>query len=206
MWELFTHADYLRECAQSEIKVVVSSMSQLCLIRNSLFYDKRDKGSHGRALRIDLPDFSLAARDRLEPSPELRDVGQLDNVLESGLPITLTFWRVVGSGRLKHRNPFFDATIGVHLQILCVDELHAINLGSLTKFCQELIWHMFLSSVWHDVGKAALAQWLGTAVIKMRAELTLWEDRTASANPLHKTTRVQKLTAGHFGVPSQRYL
>ena len=109
VWPDFTGDDYLEACVQSEVIVVVMDTDVLKRITQSLFYDKRKKGSFGRALRVDVAtDPPLLAGYRLEPSPELLDVGSLDNLTEDDLPTKLTFWNF-SQGRIKHRNPLMNS-------------------------------------------------------------------------------------------------
>ena len=44
-----------------------------------LKYDKRSDGARGRAVVADVPMLRLRAGDRLEPSDELRDIGEWDD-------------------------------------------------------------------------------------------------------------------------------
>jgi hypothetical protein len=55
-----------------------------------LRYDKRSGGPKGRCLIRDLPELGLLQDDRLEPTPELWDVGALEDM---GTPCVVTFWR-----------------------------------------------------------------------------------------------------------------
>ena len=57
----------------------------------SLYYDKRQTGSRGRALRVAIPELALEAGFRLEPTPTMPDVGEaVDN--NSTADSTLVFW------------------------------------------------------------------------------------------------------------------
>ena len=98
----------------------------------------------------------------------------------------------------------FDDAIDVGPERLCVDVLHTLNLGSMQKFAQELVWVMFLSSVWCDIRNKTQDEWLDISVIALRADLDIYEGNAARANPEHKPTKVQKLTSTHFGKPSSR--
>ena len=73
-WGEFTMEYYEIACRSCELEVVVASVAMLKKILQSLFYDKRKKGAHGRALRFDVTGAALMAGDRLEPSLLLPDV------------------------------------------------------------------------------------------------------------------------------------
>ena len=205
VWPDFTGDDYLEACVQSEVIVVVMDTDVLKRITQSLFYDKRKKGSFGRALRVDVAtDPPLLAGYRLEPSPELLDVGSLDNLTEDDLPTKLTFWNF-SQGRIKHRNPLMNPAFGMTPYRLIVDSLHAIKLRVLQLFSRELAWMMFWSGVFCDVRNKTEPEWLSDSVVVLRAELSQWEHKYQAAAK-RKITQIQKLTAGHFGTLGFRTL
>ena len=65
----------------------------------------------------------------------LVDVDKSESIDPRDLPIRLTFWRKVQT-HVKHKNPLFDEALGVTPDILVVDSLHALNLGTLKRFAQ----------------------------------------------------------------------
>ena len=75
--------------------------------------------------------------------------GLIDNMGIEALPLQLTFWRK-GQARVTHRNPLFDAAIGVTPSIMGTDQLHAVNLGVVQKFPTDLVWAMFLNPLWTE--------------------------------------------------------
>ena len=155
VWEDLTMSDYEEACASCEVSVLVHTLDMLRRIRSSLFYDRRDKGAHGRALRWAIPGTRLQAGDRLEPTPNFPDTGLNDRLSIDDLPIRLRFWRIA-QVRVKHRNPLFKKQTGVTPFLIAPDQLHALNLGALQRFSQELVWIMMQSSVW--VSKQGLDQ------------------------------------------------
>ena len=84
--------DYLAACTACEIKVLVKTAAMLRNIKLSLFYDRRKKGAHGRALRFAISGTTLMVGDRLEPTLGMPDVAMVDDFDASSLPVTLTFW------------------------------------------------------------------------------------------------------------------
>ena len=138
--------DYEDACTSCEVHVLVRTLELLRRIRGSLFFDRRDKGAHGRALRFAVAGTVLQSGDRLEPTASLRDTVLIDKLTDADLPINLTFWRAVQI-RLKHRNPLFNRRTGVTPFLIAADQLHALNLGTLQRLTQYLLWSMMLSSV-----------------------------------------------------------
>ena len=49
-------------------------------------------------------------------------------------------------------------------------------------------------------------EWIDLSVSGLRAELIIWEDGQERARPLHKSTKIQKLSSANFGVPASRDL
>ena len=86
------------------MKVLVNTVELLKRIKGPLYYDRREKGSHGLALRWDISGTLLLAGDRLEPSQELTDVGRIDSLTVLALPILLTFWRCSVQTRVSNNN------------------------------------------------------------------------------------------------------
>ena len=146
-WPEFTHEDYLQACDDSEVHVLVLTMVVLKAIRRSLFFDRRMQGGHGRCLRWDVDGTVLKAGDRLEPTRTMPDTAAIETIIELGNGVWLTFWRPTQE-RVKHRNPLLDSRIGVTVASFIIDSLHALNLGTLQTFCQELAWIIMWSGVY----------------------------------------------------------
>ena len=108
--------------------------------------------------------------------------------------------------RVKHRNPIFDPDLDITLFRMIVDSLHALNLGTLKHFSQELVWIMLWCNVWVARRGKTQDEWMELATHGLRADLSKFEDQCMKDNPSHKHTTVQKLTADHFGTPAARTL
>ena len=145
-WPDFHIADYNDCCMASEVSVFVRA-ALFHSIKQALWYDRRQPGNFGRCVRWDIAGSPLIEGDRLEPSLVLVDVDKFESIDPRVLAIRLTFWRKVQT-RVKHRNPLFGEALGVTPDILVVDSLHALNLGTLKRFAQELVWQMFWNQVW----------------------------------------------------------
>ena len=130
VWPDFTMEDYLLACESCEVSVTVASLAVLRQIRAALFYDKRPKGARGRALRWDVPSAKppLQHGDRWEPTRMMPDVAIIDKLGEDDLPVYLVFWMAV-QVRVKHRNPFFNPSLGITPYLVVPDQLHAFNFG-----------------------------------------------------------------------------
>ena len=205
IWPAFTMQDYEDACAVCEQIVVVKTLELVRRIRGSLFFDRRDGGAHGRALRRPVAGTLLLAGDRLEPTPLFQDTSLIDGLTADDLPIKLTFWRVE-QVRVKHRNPLFNRTTGATPELIAPDQLHALNLGPLQRFSQELLWGMLKSSVWVARGGLDQKTFVEQACVPVRAELKAWEYSFNKAHPLHKPTIVQPITPSTIGTPTHRLL
>ena len=90
--------DYHAACRTCEIVVLIESerQRQLVFVEGGLEYDKRERGSRGRALQHDVPELvgrcgrALRAGDKLSPSLALLDVGRFRRVAP---PVLFVFWR-----------------------------------------------------------------------------------------------------------------
>ena len=72
-----TSADVEQAAARCELTIVITEALRERILP-FLRYDKRKEGSHGRALTRDIAGTALRAKDRLEPSAELPDVGAFE--------------------------------------------------------------------------------------------------------------------------------
>ena len=66
--------------------------------------------------------------------------------------IEVRFWRQSQCKRVKHRNPIFDAALGVTVQSLLLDILHAWLLGLVKDFVIHAIWELVLGDAYHVSG------------------------------------------------------
>jgi hypothetical protein len=88
-WPGTSPNDYEAACARCELHIALNDETR-ALVLHHLRYDKRDQGSHGRALRSDIPSLGLLANDRIEPCPALPDVSKLENM---EMLATIVVWR-----------------------------------------------------------------------------------------------------------------
>ena len=96
------------------------------IVVGALFYDTKSNGSHGRALRVDVPQLGLLKGDRLEPSFSLADVSKLETLevpcdllflapterdpFKASVPLNCRAWRVLEDAGPRH---FTHAAFGV---------------------------------------------------------------------------------------------
>ena len=93
-------------------------------------------------LKGDIDRLGLLKDDRIEHSEELPDVGLFwDSVVS---PITVTFWRRACERRTGHRNPIFNPKLGITLQIMVVDSMHAFSFGPVRTYCMHAVWELIL--------------------------------------------------------------
>jgi hypothetical protein len=105
-----TADDYEAATSACEFVVRILDEGTKAQLIGLLFFDKRKKGFHGRALRAPMPILGLLRGDRLEPSHLLRDVFVLEQLAP---PFDLLFWRQGCETLAKHRCPIFQVLVVV---------------------------------------------------------------------------------------------
>jgi len=194
-WTENTVGDYSQACDQCTIVVVLSTEGQRKQVVENLRYDKRQQGSHGRALITGVPELNLQAHDRLEPSRDVPDVGELESL---PLPITAVFWRPAAQTAARHRNPLLVQELGLDpTACLAVDVLHAVHLWVLKVWARVALWNMIESGVYGAFGNAE--ENIQRAVSACRVQLTQWYKRRHQENPTEGLTRLNDLTVKMLG-------
>ena len=200
--ELMTHAQYDEACSSAEIKVDIDAILH-SRIKAALYYDKRQDGARGRALKHDIVSAGLCKGDRLEPSCELPDVNAFEDIT---LPCRVTFWRRDRTTRVHHRNPLFDDTIGITITTLMIDQLHTLNLGVMQQYCRELVWELILSDAWHVSAGRTEAEQIEISVSRLWSELIAWYSERRREFPSENLTQNQDLTVAMLGTKNKRSL
>ena len=202
-WRPNADEDYFLACERCERWVRLDSEDHK-LVVSLLMYDKRQEGSHGRALvSPGVPHLGLRQGDRLEPSPSLMDIGEATfDVLDVTEPVWVVFWRPSAEYLTRHRNPIFDREIGVtpH-RSMTIDMLHCIHLGFMLAFVKTVVWHLLINGKWGRFG--TLAESLQLAALRLRNELETWYKARHSANPTELLTRAH-ITASELGSHSEQ--
>jgi hypothetical protein len=151
-WRCNDDEDYYRACERCEIVIVLTVGAKARILEVGLKYSRHTNGPFGRCLKGDIADLGLRVNDRLEPTPNLSDVADFDD-----LPIgdSVVFWRTSEESITKHRNPFFNKDLGLAPnRCLTVDTLHGWNFGPLKNWCKTAIWHLLLSGIYGALGNA----------------------------------------------------
>ena len=128
-WRENAQGDYEATRARCELHVRIGTRALLVKVSTHLRYDKRSGGPKGRCLIRDLPELGLLQDDRLEPTPELRDVGALEDMCT---PCVATFWRPSLETVTRHRNPVFGNAWVLTPRNMTIDLLHGLNLGVMS--------------------------------------------------------------------------
>ena len=115
--------DYLDCCSAAEVEITVTDAGTRDLIKNALEYNESKlKGGAGRQLKRALPSLGLLSGDRLEPTPTLPNVSDLDKV--QAFPINDVFWRRFPTAIGYRRNPLLAPHLGLGLEAFAVDAMH----------------------------------------------------------------------------------
>ena len=108
--------------------------------------------------------------------------------------------------RTKHRNPLYNPDIGISVDILLVDLLHAFYLGVLKTFCANLAWEFILSDAWGvNEGRIHEEQVL-LSIEKMSDDLFAFYKRHREAQPDRQLTQLQCLIPTMVGARNKRVL
>ena len=200
-WPTKGHDDYEAACHRCELPRSLDRQ-QHAEVLAALRYDKRPQGSRGRALSCNVPSCELLMGDRLEPSDELPNVGDFDSIRI--FPARVIFWRPSNETSVRHRNPLFNPTVGVVVDLLVVDPLHAVNLGVLKQLCIDVVWEMILSDVYRIRGKrGSQREFLEYIVGMLRNDLFSWYRKKGRVHT--NMTRLQDLTLKMLGTPTKRH-
>jgi len=110
-YALKTYEDVDKACNDCEV-IVVLTLASHAYIRARLDYDRRKDGQHGRVLLENVAAAiiggpQLVKADRLEPSPELMDIGEAFDEL-CAFPHRVLFWRITRQTIALHRNPLWN--------------------------------------------------------------------------------------------------
>ena len=182
--------DYEVACRRCELTRVVTPATFRKFV-DKLKYDKSDKGARGRALARDCPELDLRAQDRLEPSMEIPDVGNVENHVP---PFTVTMWRTTEETLTRHRNPLFAEDLGtLPATSLTVDALHCLYLGVMGVWCKLSVWALLLSGAYGE-RQGAADENLQNALLVMRHRRIAFYGQFDQLQPLEALPKVSDIT------------
>ena len=196
-WVVNAPRDYFAACERCEIVVDLDENLKR-LVLNELRWCKRRDGGRGRTLQNAIPELSLIADDRLEPSDSLPDVALLEDL---ECPCRVVFWRTSEESVARHRNPLFSERLGITpYKSMTIDTLHCLYLGIMLVWCKICVWVLLQAGVFGGAGTAEES--LQVALLVFRSELMNWYSSYESATPEEKLTRVSDINIKMFGKAS----
>jgi hypothetical protein len=135
---------YHDECLKHEMWICIENRDVHRKIRWGLEWRSKHRG---RALSIDVPECGLLKKDRIEPTLQMFDVQEFDNI--DTFPCLVLFWRPKpGKERTYHRHPCFCEELGIGLETLSLDSLHCVHLGIMKSFVGKVIWSCLCSNIY----------------------------------------------------------
>jgi hypothetical protein len=167
---------------------------QKCIWR-ALRYTKKGKG---RTLRVHVPEFDLMKHDRLEPCPELLDVGDFEH---KPPPFNVFFWRIRRESRITHHSPLLDIP-GDGLDNYCIDLLHSWVLGPIQAYVGFVLWFIISQKVLvPDIAYLSAEDNYQLAILQIRAKLFEHYRRRSHEDPhfKEKGSKIWNLTLGMLG-------
>jgi len=158
-------------------------------------------GSHGRALTRNFVALDLWKGYRLEPSPELPDVGTFEAI--SVFPARVLFWRPGKETSARHRNPLLSPDIGVGLETFGVDLLHTLNLGVYQKLLARAWWALLTNDAFNVLpsmgGRRSVDELVANGIGHLRAACWAYYADFEARNPGVKLNRLQELSLRTLG-------
>ena len=195
-----THEDYNAACVACEHWVMITSAEQHAILVGTLFFDRRSQGSRGYALQRPIPELGLLAGDRLEPNENLWDIALFDEI--HVFPVWVQFWRPANQTHALHRNPLFNARLGITLQLLAIDPLHTLHLGVFKEWTMHALWLLIRSNAWGvDASNAEVLRDLST--FECRHELFGWYKTQRSRRGGAHVYELQDLAPSMIGTQSK---
>ena len=202
-WRKTRDEDYSTACTRCEHWVQLEHEADRMELVRLLNYDRRQAGAHGRALTQDVPKFGLLAQDRLEPCPDLPDVGKLETV---GLPTRICFWRSSSESACTHRCPLFSDELGITpSRTICIDLLHTLFLGPMLCWCKFVLWELLSANVW-PCAQRTEAERIKVGMLLVVQELKAFYRSFDAAHPGHPASRIGRLTVKMVGTKDDRKL
>ena len=197
-WAERSWQDLVLACDRAEVIATINNAADQMYLVDRLQYDKRPRGNAGRCVKEQIDRFSLEIGDRLEPSIELLNVGDLEACTR--FPLRLTFWRLRRQTCCTHRCPLFSIRSGILPSIICVDELHTLHLGVFLDFSGAAVWQLFDADVWGLKGllPADHAYHL-VACSRLKSELFSWYKRARREHPKRPLYEFQDLMLSMLG-------
>eukprot|EP00959_Pyramimonas_sp_CCMP1952_P323628 6772884-Pyramimonas_sp.AAC.1 len=197
-WGTHDHRSYDEECTRCEQKVTITTEMERMDIIRATSYSKSKKGLSG-IIVIDAGAFGgiIQKGDRLEPSPEFRDIACLRT---APLPMHLTFWRrhTVGGAMadpVLRRNPLLDSNLlGNARGILRIDTLRTLYLGVMQVFVQAVLFRVVQVNPWR-VDCTTKPELLDIGFKNLEAQLFDWY----AAHKIDQSYRLKTLTPQMFG-------
>ena len=176
-----THCE--NACAAREIWVEVPNAEVLANLVANLKYDKRKRGAQGRALLNDIGLLGLRKGDRLNPSPQVLDIGAID--FRTDFPFRLCFWRARPDDPCRFRCPLFSRESMLSPELLCVDEMHTLHLGIFQDYILGVFWACIRADVWMLLKESEELsdQYYQEAALVLKADLFSWYKREKREHP-----------------------
>ena len=189
-----THEEWDIACSVCEIDKDLLP-SEVITVRSKLRY----KGKKGKARHLieDVPALGLKKNDRVEPTSSSPDIASIDTA-PAGAGFRVRFWRSANERFVRHRNPLFDAGLGITVRSLVADWLHCLSLGVFEVFCAHFMRAIFDTGIWGSDSDPSVQ------ISFARSELTGWYTRESAAGRTY--TRVQYMNVYTFGTAKEPQL
>ena len=184
----------VRQFRSSHVRLLCRHTSN---VRSAVFWMRAPKD-------FDIPALGLVQGDRLEPSQNLQDVADWDDVDQVEFPVTITFWRRGAETRERRRLPIMDPELGFTLDSICLDTLHCLFLGPAKDWCAAVLWAMIDHNVFHVAPR--LEDKIVITVRRVKERLWAFYKKWKRDNPGDELTELQDLIPTMLGTDAHRNL
>ena len=142
-WHVNVDEDFEEAFRSCEI-VVELAVGAHVVVLCALAYDRRPRGSTGRALTRSIPGTPLQVGGRVEPIPDVATCERISNCLAR-----VTFWRPSSSTLAHFRSPLWDAALVLTPTLApAVDLFEYALCGPIHQWCMRVIWIMLNVHIW----------------------------------------------------------
>ena len=147
-WTPYDKAQRLEDVHRSSIVVEIIDLATRARISKELRYKSKFIG-RGLIKPVTVRDqfgrpTNLVVGDRLEPTPELRDVSAFETLAP---PFRVRFWRCFDEDRVIHDSPLFFVP-GLRIDTQGPDSLHGWALGPVCSYIPLALWFLIGSSIY----------------------------------------------------------
>ena len=114
----------------------------------------------------------------------------------------VTLWRRSAEARVRHRLPSLRTDLGIGLQTICIDSLHALYMGPAHDSVPATFWAVIRANAYGAAG-GAVKNTMPITVMRLRNDLWAFYKQMRTLFPGEDVTQIEDLTPKMFGEPGR---